>query len=330
MKGQELATTLEKYLDNQSGNGTAYRVTDVNEVNMGWETELFMFKTSNSDGAVENLVLRVFSGEGDAGKASKEFNLMKKLEKIGYPVPPVYYLELSGDVIGKPFILMRRVMGETLDASSRSDDPEVVKKSLMTLMGLFARLHGLDSSEFKDVPSLRNEDVEYFLGFFRSVRDSYAPWLTPVVEWLEENKPDAKQRSLCHLDYHGMNVMMEEDTPYVIDWSASMICDYRQDLAWTLLLYTTFGGAEYHDPLLSMYEGLSGKKVENLEYFEVAAATRRIADMVKTVGGGSVGLRSDVVELMKQQKEHFVKVHDFLEERTGFRLKEFDTLLSSF
>ncbi len=330
MKGQELASALEKYLNSQNKQQAGYKVSDLNEVNMGWETELFTLKTSRSDGIVENLVLRVFSGEGDAGKASKEFNLMKRLEEVGYPVPAVYYLELSGDVIGKPFILMRRVMGDTLDSTFKSDDPEEVQKGLMTLIGLFVRLHGLDSSEFKDVPNLRDADVEYFMAFLRSVKDSYAPWMIPVVEWLDANKPGNMHRSLCHLDYHGMNVMMEEGKPYVIDWGASAICDSRMDLAWTLLLYTTFGGAEYHDPILSMYEGMSEKKVEDLEYFEVVAATRRIADLVKTVGGGTDGLRSDVLELMKQQKSHFIKVHDFLEARAGFRLKEFDALLSSF
>ena len=329
MKGQELAETLEKYLNSQSKQSVSYKVSDLNEVNMGWETELFTLKASHGDGS-EDLVLRIFSGEGDAVKASKEFNLMRKLEEVGYPVPSVYYLEPNGDVIGKPFILMRRIMGKTLDDSFWSDDSEVVQKGIMMLMGLFVNLHGLDSSAFKDVPNLRDEDVEYFLGFYRSVKDSYASWLTPVIDWLEENKPADMKRSLCHMDYHGMNVMMEEDKPYVIDWGASMICDYRLDLAWTLLLYTTFGGAEFHEPLLSMYEGLSGEKVKDLIYFEVAAAARRIADVVKTVGGGSSGLRPDVVELMKQQKSHFMKVHDFLEERTGFRLREFDELLNSF
>jgi aminoglycoside phosphotransferase (APT) family kinase protein len=329
MKGQELASALEKYLDSQNKQRASYKVSDLNEVNMGWETELFTFKASHSDD-VEDLVLRVFSGEGDAEKASKEFNLMRRLEEVGYPVPPVYYMELSDDVIGKPFILMRRVMGETLDVSYRSDDPEVTKKGIMMLMGLFVNLHELDSSGFKDVSNLQEIDFEYYLDYLKSVMDSYAPWLAPVVDWLDENKPAEKGKSLCHLDYHGMNVMVEEGKPYVIDWGASMICDKRMDLAWTLLLYTTFGGSQYHEPLLSTYELLSGEKVEALMYFEVAAATRRITDMVKTFGGGSAGLRSDVVELMKQQREHFARVHDFLEARVGFRLREFDALLASF
>ncbi len=60
------------------------------------------------------------------------------------------------------------------------------------------------------------------------------------------------------------------------------------------------------------------------------ATARRITDLVKTIGGGSAGLRSDVVDLMRDQREHFIKVHDFLEERTGIRLKELDELLASF
>ncbi len=82
--------------------------------------------------------------------------------------------------------------------------------------------------------------------------------------------------------------------------------------------------------IIEVYEGLSGERIESLEFFEVLATARRIIDLVKTVGGGSAGLKPDVVNLMRDQRVHFIKVHDFLEERTGIRLVELDDLLASF
>ena len=324
-----LSSKLEKYLNTQDAE-VDHRVEDIAEINMGWETELFTFHTVSSKGE-DDLVLRVFSEDG-AEKALKEYSLMKRLREHGYPVPMVYYVETSGDVIGKPFLVMERILGTTLDAASRSGSEEEQKMSLIQLMKLFTDLHRLDSDDFSDIPNLPKVSSEWFMRYFGEIRDDYAQWLTSLLVWLEENKPSGESlMSLCHMDFHGMNVMMDNaGEPYVIDWGSSMICDYRMDLCWTLLLYTTFGGEMYHDPMLEIYEELGGKKVDDLRFYEVLAATRRIADMVKTVGGGSAGLRDDVVELMRGQKDHYVKVHDFVEERTGVRLAELDALLASF
>ena len=40
-------------------------------------------------------------------------------------------------------------------------------------------------------------------------------------------------------------------------------------------------------------------------------------------------MKPEIVEIMKDSKEHFQKVHDFLTARTGLRLKEFDQILNS-
>jgi len=201
-------------------------------------------------------------------------------------------------------------------------------------MQLFVQLHGLDVSEFKDVPNLSFSDsVQTYLSHFRDVRDRLAPWMTPVIDWITENMPGEAPgyRSLCHMDYHGMNVMLDEDDrPYVIDWGASRIGDPRLDMAWTVLLYSTFGGSAFRAPLIETYVNLGGR-LECLEFFEVVAATRRITDLIKvTADSDSAGLKPDVVEMMRESKDHFGRVHDFLEERTGIRLAELDELLRSF
>ena len=86
----------------------------------------------------------------------------------------------------------------------------------------------------------------------------------------------------------------------------------------------------FRAPLIETYENLGGK-TGSLEFFKVVAATRRIDDFVNvTAGSESAGLKPNVLDLMKAQKDHFLKVHDFLEERTGFRLSKLDRLLASF
>jgi hypothetical protein len=128
-----------------------------------------------------------------------------------------------------------------------------------------------------------------------------------------------------------MNVMLDQkDRPYVIDWGAARICDSRADLAWTVLLYSTFGGAMYKAPLIETYNQLGGNS-DSLDFFLMLGVTRRIVDMCSVLyGDGSAGLKPDALKLMKDSRDHFIKVHDLLEEYTGIRLKELDKILEEF
>ncbi len=337
MKKSGIAEKIEAYLGSVNDNRVNHVVRDLNEINMGWETELFTFQhrfEEDNHTKTEDLVLRIFSGDNAAQKAVKEFNLMQKLFEVGYPVPPVYFIDVSGEVIGKCFIIMKRIVGKTLDDTYRNESLDVLMEGVSRLMGLFVRLHGIDVSVFRDEPYLSSSDsIEAQIRFFESVRDSAAPWMAPVLDWIYENKPGdtSEHQSICHMDFHGMNVMIDEsDQSFVIDWGASGIGDSRLDLAWTLLLYTTFGGSMYYTPLIETYREKGGK-TGSLEFFEVMAAARRVSDLMKvTMGDGSTGLRPDVLKLMREQKTHFIKVHDFLEERTGIRLVELDAFLAGF
>jgi hypothetical protein len=103
------------------------------------------------------------------------------------------------------------------------------------------------------------------------------------------------------------------------------------DLGWTMLLYTTFGGEMFRDPILAEYNKHSRGDVKDIEYFEVMAATRRIIDFATTMEGDvdSIGLKPEVIEMMKESKEHYLRVHDVLTARTGIRLEKFAEALDS-
>lgn len=330
MDQKSLKEQLENYLSTQNGSTTS--VTELNEINMGWETELFTFKAIH-DGLEMDLVLRIFSGEGAGSKASKEYYLMKRLVEVDYPVPHVHHIDTSGDVIGKPFLIMQRIMGKTLDDAYQSEVDEELKEGIHKLVELFVRLHRLDVDEFAGLPNLKTVSINDYITYYREGKDKLAPWMAPVIDWLEMNKPEEtdKYQALCHNDYHGFNVMLDQNRKsYVIDWGSARICDSRYDLGWTLLLYGTFGGAMFKAPLIEKYKELGGA-IESLKFFEVLGISRRIIDLVSVMyGEGSAGLKPDVLNLMREQREHFLKVHDLLEELTGIRLAELDKILENF
>ncbi len=340
MNKQTLAKQLVTHLKQLYRDRTGVSVAGLEEINMGWETELYTFEVdSRKDGDVikEHRVLRVFQGDGAGHKSAKEYHLMKRLDEAGYPVPKVYSHEETGMTIGKPFIIMERIIGTTLDEAYRNENPEELQRGLNRLIELFVRLHRLDVTPVKVITELpcHDDPVQDNLDWYRRTAEGQIKWLKPVVDWLTERKRyiEPVHQSVVHMDYHGMNVMLREDgSEAVIDWGASRIGDHRMDLGWTLLLYTTFGGDFYRAPLLALYGEHSGKPVADIEYFEVMAVTRRIIDLVATMEGGSdsVGLKPDVVEMMKESKEHYHRVHDVLSERTGIKLDEFSEMLNKF
>jgi hypothetical protein len=81
--------------------------------------------------------------------------------------------------------------------------------------------------------------------------------------------------------------------------------------------------------ILGAYESISGRKVRDFEFFEVLAILRRLTDVSVSLirGAEEMGMRAGAEEMMRESKQHLIKVHDLLKERTGLRLPEFEELL---
>ena len=79
---------------------------------------------------------------------------------------------------------------------------------------------------------------------------------------------------------------------------------------------------------LDAIQSISGK-VRDFKYFEVLSALRKLKDVSVslTIGLGEMGTSAGDEEMMRESKQHLIKVHDLLKERTGLRLPEFEELL---
>jgi len=77
-----------------------------------------------------------------------------------------------------------------------------------------------------------------------------------------------------------------------------------------------------------MYEKIARSNVEDIEYFEVIAATRRIGSIYLSLreGAEKLGMLPETVETMRRQKRHIETVIKVLSDRTGIALEEFEEL----
>jgi len=352
MSERELQENLLEYFRVQYPASKRIKVLDLVKITDGWETDVYSFSLeyeSNNELHSNDLILRIYPGDNAKEKSAKEFKVMAKLHEVGFPVPEVYHLETDYSAFGKPFVIMERIngqsMGEIIEVS-----PEKTRKDMVSLFcKMFVDLHRLDIKPFVSDPSIAPDPTvydtanpyDYMTKMLQNFRQKMAAFqkeefvfalFNQIMDWLEKRKQSvpSKRLSLIHFDYHFYNILIRHDgIPFVIDWTGSAITDYRVDLAWTLLLVSTYGHPEMRDCILETYGKIAGSKVENIEYFEVIAATRRLGSIYLSLSEGAekLGMRPEAAEIMKQQTGHIKAVTRVLRDRTGITIREFDELL---
>ena len=310
------------------------RVADFGLLARGWESDIYAFRLEAWD-RTEDLVLRAYSGQGAEDKCAREGAVMRWVGGLGYPVPAIVAAETSTAFLGSPFILMERIEGEPL-GPVMGKAPLTEKRRLIQLFcQMLVDLHALHWRPL--LPELEGRLAPGSLE--RWLRRSQA-WMHklgweasgPVLDWLWEHKGDAgaERLALIHGDYHPINVLYRADgAAFVIDWTQAEVNDFRLDLAWALLLMGTYDGWGIHEAVLREYERLAEVRVEAIEYFEVAAAARRLFSILASLSAGAeaLGMRAGAEAHMRSNLRHLESVYTLLCYRTGLVLPEVEAQL---
>jgi aminoglycoside phosphotransferase (APT) family kinase protein len=194
-------------------------------------------------------------------------------------------------------------------------------------------------------PFLENPTIEFDHGSFGFVTSQLDLWrafyyrfplpdFLPLMNWLEDHVSDLGTSfpAVLHWDFHPENIILRPDgSMVVIDWTGLQVSDLRFDLAWTLMLITAYQGEHWRGPFLESYERAAGEPIENLEFFEVAACTRRLFSIAVSikVGAEKLGMRPGAEETMRQQIKPTWAVYDKLLRITGIQLPSIETWLSN-
>lgn len=316
-------------------------VHDMIDLTSGWETELYGFTLKYRDGdrsISRRLVARLYPGRYAAAKAKHEFGVIRRLGKAGYPVPAVHDIETDLEILGFPFITMDLIEGHNMMDDFLGTPIKGLGPHLEAFTRLFVDLHQVDPiMVFPELPRFVDTSSYLDLALERTRRDLEnhgPPWLEPVFRWLEDNKNKVSpgRFSVLHRDFHPANIMVRSDGSHaVIDWGASSFGDFREDLMWTFLLASAFRGKPLGEAILEAYQRAAGEEVRDVEIFEVVAMYRRIKDTSISFlkGAKEANMRAGAVDQMRKEIAHLHRIHDFLEERTGIRLPEFDQILGT-
>lgn len=281
--------------------------------------------------------MRLFQGPQASQKAEGEYTVLSKLSAAGYPVPEVFHLETDGSHLGVPFIVMDFVKGRNLSDVLWEASGDEAERLMTEFTKIMVDLHRMEGSLI--IPGFPDGGTERYLDDFllmgkQHIADLGVEWFQPVIDWLEARREEvsSEELSVVHMDYHTHNVMVRDDGRLVVlDWTQATPGDYRADLAWTMLLMSTYGLPDARDSILERYERVSGKKARDIEYFEVIATAKRLFSIAASLSAGAeqLGMRSGAEERMREGSEHLRKVYALFMERTSLRLPEIEELLDS-
>ena len=254
-----LSSRLEDYLRDASRNGMSkviskdahsIRVSNVLKIGGGFWSDVFSISLTYVDGGtpkhrnfvlktyLENIdpVLKAYIHNEDLRKCVREFQALKSLGRIGFPVPKVGFCECDARFLGYPFVIMQK--------------EDVVQKSMTEITDCFA-------STLANLHNLRVEELG--ISVLQSPKDKYAfarRWpihfkhylnletkhneilkkdFDFLIHWLGENISNnyCPQYSLLHGDYHPGNVCVTKDSKMIVlDWDSIEIGDPAYDVGY--------------------------------------------------------------------------------------------------
>ena len=316
-------------------NYTQLTIEKLEKITNGWETEIFSFKFSYQEkgkSQEKDLIIRIYPCKNTSQKQEKELSIYPKLLKAKYPVPKIHYHSTNRNFIGKPFIIMDRIKGKILVEFTDSCSYESVE----VFSSLFVNLHKLDWKLFvkeEQHETAPTSSIDKFIDNMRRRISKFNLYeLTPIIEWLDEEKKEIKKEILAlnHHDFHHYNILLDTNNePYVIDWGGAAVRDFRFDLGWTLVLVNSYMTRELRDAIFNTYQEKTGKAIENISFFEVFGILRRLTDVLSTLkfGPEALGMHDSVIPIILEHSYSIYKALSYLKELTGIKIPEVELVI---
>jgi aminoglycoside phosphotransferase (APT) family kinase protein len=318
----DLNVRLDAFLRKRIGG--AFSVRKLAALTGGASKEQFSFELEWSEAGKPRVDLMVLRREPEESVVEtnrlREFQVIAAVEGV-IPVPKTWWLDATGEELGRPAIIYAFVGGVQKPSSGTSGVTGVgiqFDRAQRAAIGpqfieYLARIHtfsskGVDLSAF-DVPKVgTTQDIDGQINWWARVwaedRTEAIPLMTLAEAWLRANRAPLDHCSLVHGDFRTGNYLFDENTlriTAVLDWELAYFGDRHLDLAWILIpTFETRGenGEKLSSSLfpreqfLADYERASGLKVDpqRLAYYTVFCQWRAVVNIlgtaVRIAGGG--------------------------------------------
>ncbi|MHA2175147.1 MAG: phosphotransferase family protein [Candidatus Hodarchaeales archaeon] len=337
-----LISGLKVFFQKNHSDHQNVEILDFNQILGGMETLIYSFKCKyNKNGKKEEkkLILRMYATENGAEFAQSEFEVLRELESVNYPVPKVFFRETSSNFLGKPFIILEYIdgvlMGEEMENAIKNDDSMKIHGLVNHFTELYIQLHEINWQALVDNPQHYLNDpkqnlVEFLSWYEKKIQKFDLISLIPILEWIQMKISSIESvesdLSLTHGDFHPNNIILADDTAYVIDWHGIRIRDYRIDLGQTAILTEMYASKDLRENFISLYESKAGK-IENFAFFEVLLCLVRFYEFFEATTVDQESMTEERVNMFKEQSDPIFRAYSLVVDRTGQKYPELETVM---
>lgn len=227
----------------------------------------------------------------------REYRIIEALTDTEVPHCRAWGVCEDTSVLGSTFYLMEFIDGWS--PISEPDWPEPFRSDLEARRGLahelvdaIAKLARVDwkarGLEGLGRPvGFHDRQVDRWYAHLENFRFREIPGLDEAGEWLRNRRPRSYEPGIMHGDYQFANVMFHHGAPArmaaIVDWEMGTIGDPLLDLAWVVMGwpdegedrsgqgYVDFEGMPNRADLLERYSIVSGRDVDEIDYYVVLA-----------------------------------------------------------
>ncbi len=286
--------------------GATFEVVGLERPAAGYSSETILVDLRRTDaggGHQERMVLKL-PPAGPAIFDRYDFPVQAAVQQAvaaaGIPAAVPALAEPDPRWIGVPFLTMPAVDGHifgavpALDRRLSGADPDANRSLHLTFLRLVADINRIDwaSAGLDGVVPHRDNAAElaYWRGYLAWLADGevIVPALVAALDWCEAHRPAIEPApSLLWGDVRLENVIVGDTWAprAVLDWEMATVGAAEHDLAWLLTLQATqdalvgraVAGFLGHDAAVRAYEARLGRRVLDLDWYEVLAAVRSTA-----------------------------------------------------
>jgi len=234
------------------------------------------------------------------GGIVREWRIIEALNGTDVPHTEAIAVCTEPEVLGRTFYLMGFVDGWS-PMAMRGQWPAPFDTDLAARRGLALELVGgialLSNVDWqaKGLADLGRPDgfherqVDRWTAFLERIKGRELPGFDEAAAWLRAHKPIDFVPGIMHGDYQFANVMFEHGGPArlaaIVDWEMGTVGDPKLDLGWVMQSwpdntdggegtvggYVDMTGMPSRTEMLQHYTSLSGRQVDDIDYYCVLA-----------------------------------------------------------
>jgi aminoglycoside phosphotransferase (APT) family kinase protein len=231
----------------------------------------------------------------------REWRIIEALDGTDVPHTAAVAVCTDASVLGRTFYLMGFVdgwspMGLTArawpapfdtDLDARKDLAYQLVEGIALLSKVDWQAKGLQDLGRPD--GFHERQVDRWTAFLERIKGRELPGFDEASAWLRAHRPHDYVPGLMHGDYQFANVMYENGAPAklaaIVDWEMGTVGDPKLDLGWVVQSWPTdpnapeastsgyvdMRGMPTRDELLAHYSKVSGRQVDDIDYYVILA-----------------------------------------------------------